>query len=70
MAKRQYIYPSQDHLIEVIEASHMGLTNPGFCLLCGADADNVEPDAREYYCHSCGERGVYGAEEILMMLIA
>jgi hypothetical protein len=26
----------------------------------------VEPDAREYECEACGEREVYGAQELLM----
>lgn len=40
--------------------------NEGICLACGATAHNVEPDAREYTCHKCGEPKVYGAEELLM----
>ena len=39
----------------------------GFCLACGKKAYQVEPDAREYECQSCGENKVYGAEELLMM---
>ena len=38
----------------------------GFCVKCGADAEGVEPDARKYECESCGEPGVYGAEELLI----
>lgn len=37
----------------------------GFCIACGADAYCVEPDARKYECEECGERAVYGAEELL-----
>jgi len=40
----------------------------GFCLACGEQASGVEPDAREYQCESCGQRKVYGAEELLLML--
>ncbi len=39
----------------------------GACLACGEQAYGVEPDAREYECDSCGEKKVYGLEEILMM---
>ena len=39
----------------------------GFCVLCGEEADGVEPDARGYDCESCEESAVYGAEEILLM---
>jgi hypothetical protein len=28
----------------------------------------VEPDARNYLCEACGERRVFGAEEILLMM--
>jgi hypothetical protein len=40
----------------------------GFCLGCGAEASGCEPDAREYKCEECGQRKVYGAEELLFML--
>jgi len=40
----------------------------GFCVACGAEAYNVEPDARNYACETCGERKVFGAEELLLMM--
>jgi hypothetical protein len=40
--------------------------NAGFCKACGAQAYNVEPDARNYTCESCGQPEVYGAEECLI----
>jgi hypothetical protein len=52
-----------DKIIEAIEADDC----LGFCLECGAEAYDVEPDARRYTCVSCGKRGVYGAEELLFM---
>lgn len=39
----------------------------GFCLACGAEKECCEPDARDYDCDECGERKVYGAEELLIM---
>ena len=40
----------------------------GFCIACGEESTEcVEPDARRYQCDTCGERAVYGAEELLMM---
>jgi Zn finger protein HypA/HybF involved in hydrogenase expression len=39
----------------------------GFCLACGEEAYNVEPDARRYTCESCGKAQVYGAKELLIM---
>jgi len=50
------------------ERAMTSLDNPGFCVACGASADGVEPDARGYTCESCGEPGVYGAEELLLMV--
>ena len=51
---------------EAAERRNSSLDNPGFCLACGAEAEGVEPDAREYECESCGEPTVYGAEELMM----
>ena len=53
-----------DQVMEAVQADD----NLGFCTACGAEAFNVEPDARNYKCESCGERQVFGAEELLMML--
>lgn len=39
----------------------------GFCIACGEVASGCEPDARNYKCEVCGERKVYGAEELLFM---
>jgi predicted RNA-binding Zn-ribbon protein involved in translation (DUF1610 family) len=53
------------HIIEAIEEDRMA----GFCLACGCESENaVEPDAVEYKCDHCGERAIFGAEEILIML--
>lgn len=43
------------------------LDNPGFCVACGEENDGCEPDARRYKCEHCGERQVYGADELLIM---
>lgn len=39
----------------------------GFCIACGNEQDGCEPDARNYECEACGERQVFGAEELLVM---
>jgi len=57
-----------DRVVEAVEASMTGLDNPGFCIKCGEDADGCEPDARKYECECCGERGVFGAEELLLYI--
>ncbi len=38
----------------------------GYCLKCGDEAYNVEPDARKHTCDSCGAAAVYGIEDLLM----
>lgn len=38
----------------------------GWCLSCGELACGVEPDARRYECEFCGEKAVYGFEELLV----
>jgi hypothetical protein len=54
-----------DRIFEAVESDeHMG-----FCLACGAEAYGVEPDARGYRCEECGEPRVFGAEEILLMVV-
>jgi len=42
-------------------------SNGGFCIKCGSETYGIEPDAHEYECEECGEKGVYGAEELMMM---
>ena len=54
-----------DDAMSVLEA---GEDSMGFCLACGDEAYGVEPDARGYKCESCGQRRVYGAEELIFML--
>ena len=39
--------------------------NSGFCLGCGEEQLQCEPDMRKGKCESCGESKVYGAEELL-----
>jgi len=43
-------------------------SNPGFCIYCGAETESIEPDAGPDPCESCGRKGAYGAEQILMMI--
>jgi hypothetical protein len=50
-------------------AQMFGTDNPGFCINCGEEADGCEPDARRYECEACGAKAVYGASELLMMMV-
>lgn len=63
----KHIQIDTNRLLAAVQESHFGMSNPGFCLACGDDADGVEPDARNYPCHSCGKKQVFGAEEVLLM---
>lgn len=65
------IHPSVtlERVTAAVEAQMSGLDNPGICIACGEDADGCEPDARRYECEICGEKAVYGAEELLMFAI-
>ena len=67
MAKHT-IHPSitLGRVLDAVERRMTSLDNPGFCLSCGEEANNCEPDARRYECEFCGERKVYGAEELLL----
>lgn len=58
-----------DLIMDACERRNMTLDNPGFCVACGNEQDGCEPDARKYKCESCGERAVYGAEELAMELM-
>lgn len=59
---------TDDRIIDAVERHRTSLDNPGFCLACGAEADGVEPDARDYECEGCGQHQVFGAEELLMVI--
>ena len=53
-------------LLAALEENEASLSNLGFCLACGSQQDNCEPDASNYTCNECGERQVFGAEHILI----
>ena len=57
---------TDDVIMEACDRRNRSLDNPGFCIYCGCENDGCEPDAREYECEACGERQVYGCEELLM----
>jgi len=57
-----------ERIMEAVERSQTGLDNPGFCCGCGCEVEGVEPDARRYECEECGEKRVYGAEELALMV--
>lgn len=56
-------------IMNAVEREMFGLDNPGFCVACGNEAGECEPDARKYQCEACGERAVLGAAELLLHLL-
>lgn len=61
---------TEARIAEACERRLTSTDNPGFCIACGAEADGVEPDARDYECEACGEEAVYGADELLLEVSA
>jgi hypothetical protein len=57
-----------ERVLDAAEREMMTLDNPGFCLACGDEAMECEPDARAYKCEACGQPQVYGAAEVLQMM--
>jgi hypothetical protein len=60
---------TEDDILVAVEESTFGLSDIGFCLACGAERYQVEPDARNYPCEECGKRKVFGAQEILLSIV-
>jgi hypothetical protein len=66
------IHPSitVDRVADAVERRLTSLdSNPGFCTACGDDVEGVKLDARKYKCEACGKRAVYGADELLIMMV-
>jgi hypothetical protein len=53
-------------IMEAAEREMTTLDNPGFCLICGEEAGDVEPDAENYECEHCGAEQVFGTHWLLM----
>ena len=60
-----------DRVLEAARRTMFDLEMIGFCTACGDETDGVEPDAERRACRACGDpRGVYGAEQIMLHLVA
>lgn len=57
-----------ERIESLVREQMFDLANPGICTNCGEDADDCEPDARNYPCDVCGENQVFGAEELLFLV--
>jgi hypothetical protein len=71
MIERKHWHPdlTDEVIMDAVERRMFDLDNPGFCIMCGHEAEGVEPDARRYRCEACGARHVYGADELAMSLV-
>ena len=58
---------TQERIADLINHAETNLDSPGLCVACGADAEDVEPDAAKYICARCGRPAVYGVELIAIM---
>ena len=58
-----------NRVMDAIEESHLDCSNPGFCTNCGAETDGVEPDAEKGRCDQCRLASVYGAEQLLLIMV-
>lgn len=67
---RDQWHPSltDDRICDAAESQMYDLGSAGFCVVCGAERDGCEPDARKYLCLDCGKRSVYGAQELVIYL--
>ena len=59
-----------DMISDGFKREAFGTENPGFCIVCGVEHGECEPDARNYPCDSCGTLTVFGAAELLMYVVA
>jgi hypothetical protein len=54
-----------DRIVDAVERDDC----TGFCIACGEEQGGREPAARRYPFEACGQRAVYGAEELLFRLV-
>jgi len=54
-------------MFTIEQIKHADDEQAGYCLHCGNMQYNCEPDARNRKCEACGERRVFGAQELVIM---
>lgn len=59
---------TDDAVMDACERRNMTLDNPGFCLICGNEAEGIEPDAENYTCEACGAEQVFGSEQLMLVI--
>ena len=61
---------TEEVILDAVERGYFTLDNPGFCIKCGLEAYGCEPDMRKGECESCGKDAVWGAEELMIHIVA
>ena len=69
-AEMARVYEFAESHVDEILAAAQETEFLGFCTHCGEEAYHVDPDACGDPCEACGERGVYGAEELMLYAVA
>jgi hypothetical protein len=57
---------TRSRVCDAVERQTFGLDNPGFCLNCGEEDMESDPDTRNKECEHCGRPWVFGAAELLI----
>ena len=60
---KTYFIPFESELIEALELDE----NRAFCIRCGDTDQTIEPDVERAECECCEQRGLYGAEQLLIL---
>jgi hypothetical protein len=58
---------SNDRIIGALDLLLRNTAQPGFCICCGVDVEDVELDAVACKCRSCGEYGVCSTDQLCRM---
>ncbi len=61
---------TEEVIAEAAERTMFGDEMLGLCTSCGEEQNPVEPDAENYHCESCGDARVFGAEQLLFIVVA
>ena len=59
---------TEGRILDAVRRGIFSLDNPGFCIACGDEHMQCEPDAERYRCERCGTRTVYGADFLLILV--
>jgi Zn finger protein HypA/HybF involved in hydrogenase expression len=66
LTKKPFLQQGEKTMFSLEQIEAASYESTGFCISCHEESGTVEPDARKYACEACGERAVYGADEIII----